>query len=479
MRMTMNLKALSDRIKREKIEYLDIKFTDLMGELRDVTLPAYRFRRDLFVKGVGVDGSSLTGFTKVKEGDMSLIPDPESAFIDPFFEEKTLSFLGNVMEVGFEGVGKGLEAYTRDPRFVAKKAVDHLRTSGIADDCFFGPEFEFYLFDEARFQNSPHSTFYFVDSEEAEWNSGAHEAVGTGQFIKHKGGYHIAPPRDANHSLRERMSSALLSCGVSVKYHHHEVGGASQCEIEIMPGSLLQLADHSVLTKYVVRNTAVRMGKTATFMPKPMFGEPGSGWHLHLYLVKNGSSIFYSRKSDIHLNSTALHFIGGILKHTSSLLAFTNPSTNSYKRLVPGFEAPVRATYSVGDRTAAIRIPAYQKDPKIMRIEFRPSDGASNPYLAMSAILMAGIDGIINGIDPGKPIKGIVPGRKGLHGGVKLLPRSLGEALDALEKDNEYLMNKEVFTADLIETWIAVKRGEIESVDTRPHPWEYHLYYNT
>ena len=474
----MGYRIVAERIKREKIEYVDIKFTDLLGEMRHVTLPRARVSRDLFEKGVGVDGSSLTGFRKVKEGDMLLIPDPTTAFLDPFYDEKTLSFLGNVMEAGFEGVGKGLEPYTRDPRFVARKALDHLKNTGIADDCVFGPEFEFYLFDEVHFQNLPHHSFFRVDTSEGEWNAGNPDGQGTGQVIRHKGGYHIAPPRDSNCALREHICSILAQCGVSVKYHHHEVGGVSQSEIEIVMEPLLESADHSVVTKYVVRNAAVRMGKTATFMPKPMHGEPGSGWHLHQYLVKNGRSIFYSRTSDMHLNETGLHYIGGLLRHAPSLLAFTNPSTNSYKRFVSGFEAPVRPTYSVGDRTAAIRIPGYQKDPLTMRLEFRPPDATSNPYLAMAAILMAGIDGIRKRIDPGKPVKGGGAAGAAAMPGVGLLPRSLGEALCALEEDNGYLMESGVFTEDLIRIWVSVKRDEIAGVDTRPHPWEYHLYYN-
>jgi glutamine synthetase len=474
----MNVRRLAEKIRREAIEYLDVKFTDLLGEMRHVTLPAGRFTKDLFEKGIGVDGSSLTGFTKVKSGDMSLVPDPATSFVDPFFHAATLSFLGNIMEVGFEGVGKGYEPYTRDPRFVAQKALAYLRKSGVADNCIFGPEFEFYIFDGVRFLNDPHSAYFSVESCEAEWNTARQEGPGTGRFIKHKGGYHVAPPRDSNHDVRESICNALAACGINVKYHHHEVGGASQSEIEIMMGSLLEVADHSVLAKYVIRNAAAKMGKTVTFMPKPMHGEPGSGWHLHQYLVKNGKSRFYSRTSSLHLNSTGLAYIGGLLRHANSLLAFTSPSTNSYKRLVPGFEAPVRATYSVGDRTAAVRIPGYQTDPASMRIEFRPPDGTSNPYLAMAAIIMAGVDGIRNRIDPGKPIKGSSSPEEALAPGVELLSSSLRASLDALEEDHAYLMEGGVFTDDLIETWIDVKRAEIAGVEQRPHPWEYHLYYN-
>jgi len=474
----MNYKTLADRIKKEKIEYLDVKFTDLLGEMRHVTLPAHRFGKDFLARGIGVDGSSLTGFRKVKEGDMLLIPDPEACCIDPFCEAKTLSFLSNVMEAGFEGVGKGLEPYTRDPRFVAKKALGYLVETGIADDCIFGPEFEFYIFDEVRFQNLPYSVSYFVDSREAEWHSGEFESVGTGHVNKHKGGYHIAPPRDSGYDIREHMCNHLAACGVKVKYHHHEVGGASQCEIEMLPGPFLQMADHSVMTKYVIRNATAEKGKTVTFMPKPMYGEPGSGWHLHQYLVKSGNSVFYSKSSKIHLNKTGLYYIGGLLKHAPSLMAFTNPSTNSYKRLVPGFEAPVRAFYSVADRTAAVRIPGYQKNPDTMRIEFRPPDATANPYLAMSAILMAGIDGILNKIDPGDPVKQSHGEPEDNDPGNMYLPRFLQESLDALERDHDYLLNGSVFTKDLLETWVSVKRSEIEDIHTRPHPWEYQLYYN-
>lgn len=474
----MNVRTLAEKIKKEDIEYLDVKFTDLLGEMRHVTLPVGHFRKDFFEKGIGVDGSSLTGFMKVKSGDMSLVPDPATSFVDPFFEAKTLSFLGNVMEVGFEGVGQGYEPYTRDPRHVARKALAYLRKKRIADNCIFGPEFEFYIFDEVHFLNQSHNSYFFVDSCEAEWNAGNADRLGTGQFIKHKGGYHISPPRDSNHEIRESICDMLAACGVMVKYHHHEVGGASQSEIEIVMAPLLEVADHSVMTKYIIRNAAAKMGKTVTFMPKPMHGEPGSGWHLHQYLVKDGKSRFYSKTSTLHLNRTGLYYIGGLLKHANSLLAFTNPSTNSYKRLVPGFEAPVRATYSVGDRTAAIRIPGYQTDPATMRLEFRPPDATSNPYLAMAAIIMAGVDGIRNRIDPGKPIKGNAQGDPLSEEGVELLSSSLGESLDALEKDHAYLVEGGVFTRDLIETWIDVKRKEIAGVEQRPHPWEYHLYYN-
>ncbi|MEW6685957.1 MAG: type I glutamate--ammonia ligase [Candidatus Edwardsbacteria bacterium] len=462
----MNYKNLLSLAKVKKADFLDIKFVDLIGRWHHITLPITQLGQKLFSEGVGIDGSSVSGFSKVKAGDMILIPAPETAFFDPFFSESTISMIGDVIEIEVKR-----EGFSRDPRWVAQKAEKFLQKTKIAEKSLWGPEFEFYLFDKVRYGESEKQSYYFGEAKESEGEN-------LGYQIGHKGGYHIAPPQDQTYNLRTTMCKILKECGVPVKYHHHEVGGAGQEEIEVMFDTLTKMADRSMLTKYVIKNTAVAAGKSVTFMPKPLFNEPGNGMHVHQYLARKGRSIFYDARRPAHLSEVAQWYLGGLLTHAPALLAFTNPSTNSYKRLIPGFEAPVRLAYSVGNRTAAIRIPGYITEPTCMRVEFRPPDATANPYLAFAAMLMAGLDGIKRKIDPGEPFdKDIFSLSEKDLKEIPMLPTSLEQALDALEKDHQFLKRDEVFTDDLLETWIKLKRIETEELRLRPHPYEFHLYY--
>jgi glutamine synthetase len=470
----MTLKELKILARQNKAQFIDIKFSDLLGRWRHITLPAESLNKKLFDNGVGVDGSSVTGFAKVKAGDMLLIPDMDTAFMDPFHEYPTLSLLGDVVDV--EG---GIHPFERNPRWVARNAEQYLRKSGIADDSLWGPEFEFYLFSSVAFHQASGEAFYIVDSKEAEWNTGEDDEDNFGYQIPYKRGYHAAPPSDQTYAIRCEISQTLKSLGVPVKYHHHEVGGASQEEVELSFGSLLQMADWSMLAKYVIKNTAVKNGLSATFMPKPMFNEPGSGWHVHQYLAKNGKSIFYNAKKPLKLSDVGRYYMGGLIKHAPAVLCFTNPSTNSYKRLVPGFEAPVRATYSMGNRSAAIRIPGYQLDNSTYRMEFRPPDATCNPYLAFAAMLMAGIDGIRNKIDPGQECtEDLSLMTKKQLDRIPILPASLAHAVHELKKDHKFLLEGDIFSKDLIDQWINLKQAEADAIRVRPHPHEFSLYYN-
>lgn len=466
------IEKLLQKVKDEKFEYIDLKFTDILGGWRHITVPAEKFSEKTFTNGIGIDGSSL-GFLSVKAGDMILLPDPSFYFVDPFWEVPTLSLLAEVCEVD------PVEPHPRDPRFTAKKAVERLKKILPGTDVFMGPEFEFYLFDEVRYDQSQNQGFYFLDAEEAEWNSGTDTDLNLGHQIRYKEGYHAGPPQDKTFNIRAYICQLLKQAGIVVKYHHHEVGGASQQEIETSFSPLLEMADKSQLVKYIIKNGADKFDKSASFMPKPLFGEPGSGLHVHQYLAKNGRSIFYDEKAPYRLSEIGRYYVGGLLKHASALLAFTSPSTNSFKRLVPGFEVPVRASYSVGNRTAAVRIPGYIKDPSLMRVEFRPPDGTANIYLAFAAMLVAGLDGIVNKIDPGEPFDGdfskLSPRQAKKY---PLLPYSLARALEALEDDSEFLRQDDVFSPELIETWIKIKKNEVEQIKIRPHPWEFRLYYD-
>ncbi len=470
----MTLKDLQAMAKQAKAEFIDIKFSDLLGRWRHVTLPAESLSRKLFDHGVGVDGSSITGFAKVKAGDMLLLPDKSTAFIDPFHERPTLSMLGDVVEVETR-----IEPFDRNPRTVARNAEAYLQKSGVAKSSLWGPEFEFYLFSQVAFHQGSSEAFYSVDSVEAEWNSGEDTPDNHGYQIRYKKGYHAAPPSDVTCELRSEICGILLSLGVPVKYHHHEVGGASQGEIELAFGPLLQMADWSMLVKYVVKNTAVRHGASATFMPKPMYGEPGSGWHVHQFLASEGKSVFYDGRKPHKLSDIGRYYMGGLIKHAAAVLCFTNPSTNSYKRLVPGFEAPVRGTYSMGNRSAAIRIPGYQLDSSTYRIEFRPPDATSNPYLAFAAMLMAGLDGIKNKMDPGHECRedlALLSPQELAR--IPVLPTSLQHAIYGLRNDYEFLLKGNVFTEDLVGHWIELKQAEADAIRARPHPYEFSLYYN-
>lgn len=469
----MNLDKLKKMVKDNGVEYFDLKFGDLLGLWHHITLPISELGPGLFTNGVGVDGSSLPGFSRIERGDMIMLPVAETAFIDPFFERPTLSMLGNIMEVGDKVL-----PYTRNPRRVAADAEAFLAKTIKGARIILGPEFEFYIFDRVNFFQGPDTAFYDLDSTEAMWQA-PDDSENLGYKIPSKKGYHIAPPMDRIYNLRSEICSMLANVGVGLKYHHHEVGGGGQHEIEVQFAPLLEMADQSMLVKYFVKNQAFRVGKSATFMPKPLFNEPGSGLHVHQYIADAKGSIFYSKNGRANFSDIGLWYIGGMLKHADSLLAFTNPSTNSFKRLVPGFEAPVAGTYSVGNRTACIRIPGYQRDPKKMRFEFRPPDGTMNPYLAYAAMLMAGLDGIKHKIDPGLPFDRNLDEMKPEElADMHMLPTSLNKALNALEEDHDYLLAGGVFTEDLLDAWTKLKRKEVAEIRIRPTPYEFEMYYD-
>jgi len=457
-----------------KAEFIDLKFCDLPGHWHHLTLPIASLNETLFATGVGVDGSSLPGFTTIERGDMLLLPDPESAFLDPFFERPTLSMVGDIMDAGDE-----ITPYSRNPRRVAADAVRHLARVVKGAQAILGPEFEFYVFDRVDFSQRPEHAFYRLDAVEAAWNAGVDQEA-LAYKIPYKRGYHAAPPADRTFNLRSEISVLLAAADVDLKYHHHEVGGAGQHEIEIDFSPLLRAADQTLLVKYMIKNQCFRVHKSATFMPKPLFNEPGSGLHVHQYLADRKGSLFYDKKGLCRLSRLGLHYVGGLLAHADSILAFTNPSTNSFKRLVPGFEAPVAGTFGIGNRTACVRIPGYQRDPSKMRIEFRPPDGTMNPYLAYAAMLMAGIDGIKRKLDPGPPLQRNLEQLSSAElARIHQLPTSLNKALNALEADHGYLLPGGVFTEDLLESWVALKRKDVDQIRSRPTPYEFEMYYDS
>lgn len=469
----MILTDLKKLAKTKNVEFIDLKFCDLPGAWHHLTIPFSSLTSTLFKNGVGVDGSSLPGFLSIEKGDMILIPDSTTAIIDPFFERPTLSMICDIMDVG-----EKISPYSRNPRRVTRDAAKYLdqRLKGVK--AILGPEFEFYVFDKVNFFNGPDTAFYQLDTAEAEWNAGKDEES-LGYKIPYKKGYHVAPPMDRTYNLRSEIAAMLSEIGIGLKYHHHEVGGGGQHEIEIEFGSLLQIADRSLLVKYIIKNQCFKMKKSATFMPKPLFNEPGSGMHIHQFLADRKGSIFYDENGPAKMSKIGLYYIGGVLKHVDSLLALTNPSTNSFKRLVPGFEAPVAGTYSVGNRTACIRIPGYTRDSKLHRIEFRPPDGTMNPYLSYAAMLMAGLDGIKNKIDPGLPLdKNLDKLPKAELEQIHQLPTSLSKSLNALETDYSYLLEGGVFTEDLLESWVKLKRAEVSDIRIRPTPYEFEMYYD-
>jgi glutamine synthetase len=460
-------------IKSKKIKFVDLKFMDFPGQWQHFTVPVSQFDKDSFVDGFGFDGSSIRGWKKINESDMLIIPDANTMFVDPFIEAPTISLTCDVYEPATK------EKYTRCPRNIAQKATAHLKTSGIADTVYFGPEAEFFVFDDVRFDSQPNNCFYFVDSVEGRWNTGADENPNLGYKPRYKEGYFPVPPTDSLNDLRNEMVLKLIDCGIDVEAQHHEVASGGQCEIDLRFEPMVKSADQLLMFKYIVKNTAKLYNKSVTYMPKPIQGDNGSGMHVHTSLWKKGKPLF-SGSGYAGLSEAALYFIGGILKHAASLLAFTNPTTNSYKRLVPGFEAPVNLAYSQRNRSAAVRIPMYSASPKSKRIEFRCPDPSSNPYLAFSAMLMAGLDGIINRIDPGDPLdKDIYDMDPEELKDVPSTPGSLEDAIKALATDHEYLLKGDVFTEDVIETWINYKIDkEIKPMALQPHPYEFGLYYD-
>ncbi len=460
-------------IRERGMAMLDLKFSDLWGRWHHLTLPSKQFTRSLMEKGVGFDGSSV-GFKPVSGGDMVLVPDLKSAFLDPFWDVPTISFICRTLEADTR------QPFRYDPRAIAQQAEAYLKKSAVADRSFWGPEFEFYLFDGVACENGVNAASYRVESSEGGWNSAQ---LGSGYTIPLHGGYHAIPPKDRLYNIRTKICMLLGDVGVEVKYHHHEVGGPGQCEIETPMLPMMKAADASFLIKYVARMAAAREKMTATFMPKPLYGEAGSGLHFHQRLEMAGNNIFYDEKGYGALSAVARWYIGGLLHHGGAVMGFTNPSTNSYRRLIPGFEAPVSAIYSLGNRSAAIRIPKYANKPEEARIEFRPPDATANTYLAMAAQLMAGIDGIKKQIDPtalgfGPVDENIFSWPEEKRGAIKALPTSLDEAMEALERDHAFLLEGEVFSKDLIERWISKKRAEDREVRNRPHPYEIELYYD-
>ncbi|MFC5369986.1 type I glutamate--ammonia ligase [Arcanobacterium bovis] len=465
------IKFISD----ENIEFVDVRFCDLPGVMQHFTIPIDAFSKDNLTDGLMFDGSSIRGFTQIHESDMKLIPDLGTAFIDPFREHKTLVMNFSVIDP-FTG-----ETYRRDPRNIARRAEEYLRSTGIADTAYIGAEAEFYIFDEIRFGDEPRGSFYRLDSKEAWWNTGREEDGGNlGYKTRIKGGYFPVSPNDQMADLRDEMTSVCQQVGLRIERAHHEVGTGGQQEINYTFDTLLAAADDMMKFKYVIKNVAFQNGKTVTFMPKPLFGDNGSGMHCHLSLWKDGEPLFYDEKGYGGLSDLARWFVGGLLHHAPSLLAFTNPSINSFHRLVPGFEAPVNLVYSARNRSACIRIPVTGSSPKAKRVEYRVPDPSANPYLAFSAQIMAGLDGIKNRIEPADPIdKDLYELPPEEHAQIAQLPESLEDALRALEADHDYLTEGDVFTEDLIETWIAYKREkEIDPLRQRPHPYEFALYYD-
>ncbi len=475
--MFTDLKGVMDFIQKEKVRMIDLKFTDLFGRWHHVTIPGRGLDEALFTEGVAFDASRTPGFKKLESGDMVLIPDPKTAFMDPFWEHPTLSLICNACEADTK------EPYHRDPRHVAQKAEDHLRHSEIADRSLWAPEFEWYIFDKVAYKNDINLSSYVIDSEEADWNSGLREGPNLGHKIPPRGGYHAIPPLDILYNVRTEMVRCIEDCGIEVRYHHHEVGGPGQSEIEILMDTLTNAGDKAQLIKYMVKMTARKHNRTVTFMPKPLYNEAGSGMHFHQHLFLDQQPVFYDAEGYAGLSKKALYYVGGLLTHGPALLALTNPSTNSFKRLVPGFEAPTNLFFAAANRSAAIRVPKYANRPHQKRIEFRPPDATCNPYLAMTAMLLAGLDGIERQIDPQKA--GFGPFEVDVFkldpreaDKIKRLPTSLKEALEALSEDHQFLLKGDVFSEDLLEVWIEQKMRESDDVRQRPHPYEISLYYD-
>lgn len=470
----MNYRELVKLVKENNVEFIDLKFTDLPGLWQHFSIPIEELSEELFMEGIGFDGSSIRGFQSIDESDMLLKPDIQTAFLDPFTDYPTLSFICNVKDP------ITLKLYSRDPRYIAQKAERYLASTGIADVAYFGPEAEFYIFDDVRFDQTYNQGFYYIDSQEGFWNSGKDEKPNLGYKPRYKEGYFPAPPIDSFQNLRSEMVKVMRGIGVKAEVHHHEVATGGQAEIDIRFDTLVRIADALMKYKYVVKNVARRHHKTVTFMPKPIFMDNGSGMHTHISLWKGGSNLFYHPARYGDISELAEYFIGGLIQHASSLLAFCAPSTNSYRRLVPGYEAPINLIYSQRNRSACVRIPMYSRSQKAKRIEFRPPDPSCNSYLAFSAMLMAGIDGIENKIKPPEPIdKDLYELEPDEKEKIKSTPGSLEEVIEALEKDHNYLLKGDVFTEDVIKMWINYKRKrEIEIVRLRPHPAEFALYYD-
>ncbi len=469
----MKSKELLAYCREKDVKAIDLRFMDFIGLWQHTTIPVNALDEEMFEEGLGFDGSSIRGWQSIDESDMLLMPQADTAFLDPFTKLPTLNIICNIADPITH------EDYSRDPRNVARKAVAYLNSTGVADTAFFGPEAEFFIFDDVRYDQRPSAGFFYIDSIEAEWNRGRDEGPNLGYKIRHKEGYFPCPPMDQMMDIRNEMMQTLIECGLDVECQHHEVGTAGQSEIDLKYNKMVKMADSLMIYKYVVKNVAFKHNKTVTFMPKPIYGDNGSGMHTHLSFWKEGKPLF-AGDGYAGLSELAMYAIGGILKHAPAVLAFTNPTTNSYKRLVPGYEAPVNLAYSQRNRSAACRIPMYSPSPKAKRIEFRCPDPSCNPYLAFSAIMMAALDGIQNKIDPGSPLdKNIYDLPPEEAANVAKTPASLSDALDALQADHEFLLRGDVYTKDVVETWIKYKRQhEVNAMRLRPHPYEFCLYFD-
>lgn len=476
----MSPQDVAKLIEQEGIHIVDLKFNDLPGLWQHFSMPVSELTemddltKSIWVEGVGFDGSSIRGFQKIQESDMILIPDPTTARRDPVCGVPTLSIICDI----YDPLTK--QPYSRDPRYIAKKAEAYLRGTGIADTSYWGPEAEFFVFDDIRFDQTENAGYYFVDSVEGDWNTGRDERPNLGYKPRYKEGYFPAPPHDSLQDIRSEMILTMMQAGIPVEVHHHEVATGGQCEIDMKFDTLVNMADKLQMYKYIVKNVARKHGKVATFMPKPLFGDNGSGMHTHQSLWKDGANIFYDPQGYALISQTCKYYIGGLLRHARALMAFCAPTTNSYKRLVPGYEAPVNLVYSARNRSAACRIPVYTDNPKSKRVEFRPPDPTCNAYLAFAAMLMAGLDGIENQIDPGDPLDAntyeLSPAEQA---NLRTVPGSLGESIRALEEDHDFLLKGDVFTRDVLDVWIEYKREvEIDPMRIRPHPYEFYLYFD-
>jgi glutamine synthetase len=461
-------------VKEKEAKVVDIRFTDLFGQQQHFSIPASVLDEDKFEEGLAFDGSSIRGFKAINESDMLLVPDPATAYIDPFTDVVTLNIVCDIEDPLTR------EVYNRDPRQVAKKAEKYLASTGIADTAYFGPEAEFYIFNDVRYDQTSHSGYYYLDSDEGIWNSGRDEKPNLGYKIPYKRGYFPVPPNDSLQDLRTYMMLNLIEAGIEVEMQHHEVGTAGQSEIDMKFDTLLTMADKLQKYKYIIKNTAFQHGYTVTFMPKPLFQDNGSGMHVHQSLWKDGKPLFYDEKGYGGLSEMATYYVGGILKHAPALLAICAPTTNSYRRLVPGYEAPINLVYSARNRSACVRIPMVSKSPKAKRIEFRAPDPSANPYLCFAALLMAGLDGIENKIMPPAPVdKDLYEMEPEEKEGIAQTPGTLEDSLAALAADHEFLLKGDVFTKDMIETYIDYKiANESKQVALRPHPYEFFLYYD-
>ncbi len=470
------VEAVLKLIRERGVQVVDVKFCDLPGQWQHFSLPAKDLDEAMFDEGLGFDGSSIRGFQAINESDMLLMPDATTAFVDPVLPTSTLSIICDVQDP----IARA--PYSRDPRHIASKAETHLAQTGIATASYWGPEAEFYIFNSVRFDQNAHEGYYHIESEEGIWNSGRNGVTpNLGHRPRHKEGYFPVPPIDRLQEVRTQIMLALLAAGVPVEVQHHEVGTAGQAEIDFRFGTLVQTADRSMVFKYIVKNVVHNLGLTATFMPKPLFGDNGSGMHVHQSLWKGDSNLFFDATGYGGLSDMARYYIGGLIAHAPALLAFCAPTTNSYRRLVPGFEAPINLIYSKRNRSAICRIPMYSTSPKSKRIEFRAPDPTANPYLAFSALLMAGLDGIKRKTEPPKPIdEDLYEIHDQRRKSIRNTPGSLAEVLDALERDHAFLLDGGVFTDDVIETWIAMKRTkDLAAINLRPHPYEFFLYYDS